>query len=69
MSAFKWWTKGAQMADQPPYPGAPNWLKVFAIAICGVALLLAVLIHADGGLRHHMPSGSFDHSAAQGGGR
>jgi hypothetical protein len=59
-----------QMAAQPSYPGAPRWLKVSAIAIGGVALLLIVLIHAGGGLRHHMPSiDGFGHSAAQGGGR
>jgi hypothetical protein len=62
--------KETQMADQPSYPGAPRWLKVSAIAIGGAALLLVVLIHAGGGLRHHVPSiGGFGHSAAQEGGR
>ena len=58
------------MAGRPSYPGAPRWLKVFAIAIGGVALLLVVLIHGGSGLRHHMPSISgLGHSAAQDGGR
>ena len=58
------------MAGRPSYPGAPRWLKGFAIAIGGVALLLVVLIHGGSGLRHHMPSISgLGHSAAQDGGR
>jgi hypothetical protein len=58
------------MTGQPSYPGAPRWLKVFVIAIGGVALLLVVLIHGSSGPRHHMQSiGDRGHSAAQEGGR
>jgi hypothetical protein len=58
------------MAAQPPYPGAPRWLKVSAIAIGGVAILLVVLVHGGSGLRHHMSSiGGLGHGVAQEGGR
>lgn len=58
------------MAGQPSYPGAPRWLKVSAIAVGGVALLFVVLLHAGGGLRHHMLSiGGFGHSAPHEGDR
>jgi hypothetical protein len=56
------------MAGQPPYPGAPRWLKVSAIAIGGVAILLVVLVHGTSEPRHHTPSiGGLGHSAQEGG--
>lgn len=36
------------MADLPPYPGAPRWVKVAAIIVGVVALLVVVLIVAGG---------------------
>jgi len=33
------------MADSPAYPGAPRWLKVFAIAVLALVLLLATIGH------------------------
>jgi hypothetical protein len=46
------------MADPARYPGAPRWVKTFAIAVGAVALLVVILLHASGGLRHDMPSAS-----------
>ena len=47
------------MADPPPYPGAPRWVKLAAVVAGVFALLIAVLMFAGGG-RHgpgrHMPS-------------
>ena len=47
------------MADPPPYPGAPRWVKVSA-AVLGLLLLVAVIVtHAGGGagrnMRHGLP--------------
>jgi hypothetical protein len=57
------------MADPPPYPGTPRWLRMFAITIGIVALLLVVLVHG-GGPRHSMPfAESLDHGATQESGR
>ena len=44
------------MADPARYPGAPRWVKIFAIAVGAVALLVVIVLHADGGLHHTMPS-------------
>jgi hypothetical protein len=49
------------MADYPPYPGTPFWVKVFGIIIIAVVLLFVILMltrrpggHGPG---RHMPSG------------
>jgi hypothetical protein len=49
------------MADSPPYPGTPRWVKVFGI-IALVMVLLVVIIRFTGvGGKHgpdrHIPSG------------
>ena len=44
------------MADPPPYPGTPRWVKISGIAVAVAALLVVALIHAGGGPRHSMPS-------------
>lgn len=48
------------MADSPPYPGTPRWVKVFGL-IALVLVLLFVVSHLTGGGRHgpgrHLPSG------------
>jgi hypothetical protein len=44
------------MPDLPPYPGAPRWVKVSAIAAAAVTLLVVILIHAGGEPRHNMSS-------------
>jgi hypothetical protein len=36
------------MADMPPYPGAPRWVKVLGIVALALALLL-VAHHLTGG--------------------
>ena len=54
------------MADQPPYPetgeapGAPRWVKVFAVIALIVVLLVVIMMVAGGGNHgpsRHMPSG------------
>lgn len=36
------------MADLPPYPGAPRWVKVFGIIAAIVVLLFLILLLARG---------------------
>jgi hypothetical protein len=43
------------MADPPPYPGTPRWVKVSGVAAGILALLVVILIHAGGG--HNLQSG------------
>ena len=49
------------MADPPPYPGTPRWVKVFGIVAIVLALLFVVMVFTDLGGRHgpgrHLPSG------------
>ena len=47
------------MADPPPYPGTPRWVKVFGIIVI-VAVLLVVatmFIGGEHGPGRHTPSG------------
>ena len=44
------------MADPPPYPGTPRWVKVSGMVVAVTALLVVMLIHAGGGPHHSMPS-------------
>jgi hypothetical protein len=48
------------MANRPPYPGTPRWVKVFGIIVI-VAVLLVVAMMFIGGGKHgpgrHSPSG------------
>ncbi|PAQ09583.1 hypothetical protein CIT26_12845 [Mesorhizobium temperatum] len=50
------------MADPPPYPGAPRWVKVSGIiAIVLVLLIIAVVFTGVGGPHgpgRHLPSSS-----------
>jgi hypothetical protein len=49
------------MADLPPYPGTPRWVKVFGIIAIGLVLLIVILLLTGGpgrhGPRRHLPSG------------
>ena len=49
------------MANRPPYPGTPRWVKVFGIIVIVVVLLVVAGMFISGG-RHgpgrHTPSGS-----------
>jgi hypothetical protein len=36
------------MADLPPYPGTPRWVKVFGAIVVVVLILFALLMHARG---------------------
>ena len=37
------------MANRPPYPGTPRWVKVFGIIVIVLVLLLGVLMLFGGG--------------------
>ena len=43
------------MANPPPYPGAPRWVKVSGTIVCVLALLAVVLVIASGGAGRHGP--------------
>jgi hypothetical protein len=36
------------MADLPPYPGTPRWVKVFGAIVVFVLILFALLMHLRG---------------------
>jgi hypothetical protein len=48
------------MADRPPYPGIPQWVKVFGIIGIVVALLVVIILVTGVGGEHgpgrHSPS-------------
>lgn len=49
------------MADPPPYPGTPRWVKIFGIIALAVVLLFFILLFTKGlgghGPGRHMSSG------------
>ena len=49
------------MADTPPYPGTPRWVKVFGIIALVLVLLVVMIIFTGFGGQHgpgrHTPSG------------
>ena len=48
------------MADPPPYPGTPRWVKVFGIVLVVVVLLVVAVMFISGGEHgpaRHTPSG------------
>ena len=49
------------MADRPPYPGTPRWVKVFGIIILVLVLLVVIIVFTGVGGEHgpgrHAPSG------------
>jgi hypothetical protein len=49
------------MADSPPYPGTPRWVKVFGIIALVLILLFVIMMLTGRGGRHgpgrHIPSG------------
>jgi hypothetical protein len=57
------------MADLPPYPGTPRWVKVFGIIAIGLLLLVVILLLTGGPGRHgpgrHKPSSVTQHSLQQ----
>jgi len=56
------------MADPPPYPGTPRWVKVSGIVVGVLVLLIAILAHAGGGPHHNIPSGDAGgHTPPEGG--
>jgi hypothetical protein len=47
------------MANRPPYPGTPRWVKVFGIILIVVILLAVAMMFIGGehGPGRHTPSG------------
>ena len=37
------------MADPPPYPGTPRWVKVFGIIVIALVLLVVTMMFIGGG--------------------
>ena len=50
-------TEDTHMANPPPYPGTPRWVKVSGIVVGVLVLLVVFLLHVGGGPRHNIPSG------------
>jgi len=50
------------MADPPPYPGTPRWVKVSGIVVGVLVLLIAIVIHAGGGAHHNIPGDAGGHT-------
>jgi hypothetical protein len=48
------------MANRPPYPGTPRWVKVFGIIVIVVVLLVVAMMFIGGkhGPGRHAPSGA-----------
>jgi len=57
------------MADLPPYPGTPRWVKAFGIIALVVVLLFLILLFAHGSGGRHTPSdrGPGGHTLPSGG--
>jgi hypothetical protein len=50
----------SHMANRPPYPGTPRWVKVFGIVVIVVVLLIVAVMFFGGGEHgplRHAPSG------------
>jgi hypothetical protein len=48
------------MANRPPYPGTPRWVKVMGIIVIVVVLLVVAMMFIGGGQHgpgRHTPSG------------
>ena len=48
------------MANRPPYPGTPRWVKVLGIIVIVVVLLVVAIMFISGGEHgpgRHAPSG------------
>jgi hypothetical protein len=48
------------MANRPPHPGTPRWVKVFGIIVIAVVLLVVAMMFIGGGQHgpgRHTPSG------------
>lgn len=65
------------MAEPPPYPGTPGWVKVFGLIFGVVVLLFAVLLltrgahhgpgdHTSSGDRHRSARVAEDHAPSEG---
>jgi len=50
------------MADPPPYPGTPRWVKASGIVVGVLVLLIAILIHVGGGPHHNIPDDAGGHT-------
>jgi hypothetical protein len=52
------------MANRPPYPGAPRWVKVLGIIAIVVVLLFVIMLLAGHGPGRHAPSGEAEGQVA-----
>ncbi len=57
------------MADPPPYPGAPGWVKISGIVAIVLVLLVITALFTDVGGPHgpgrHLPSSSVTEPGTQ----
>jgi hypothetical protein len=57
------------MADHPPYPGMPRWVKIFGIIGIVVVLLVVIIIFTGVGGEHgperHIPSSTVTERVVQ----
>ena len=53
------------MADRPPYPGTPRWVKVSGIIVIGLVLLVVVVLLVAMALGLHTPGGPGGHAPVQ----
>lgn len=49
------------VADRPPYPGTPRWVKVSGIIVIVLVLLVVVVLVAATALGLHTPGGPGGH--------
>jgi hypothetical protein len=45
------------MANRPPYPGTPRWVKVFGIVAIVLVVLVAIMLLSGHGPGRHASSG------------
>jgi len=45
------------MADRPPYPGTPRWVKAFGIVAIVLVVLVAIMLLSGHGPGRHTSSG------------
>ena len=54
------------MSNRPPYPGAPRWVKAFAVATVVVVVLVVIALLSGHGPGRHAPSGGGGHAPSSG---
>lgn len=49
------------MAELPPYPGTPRWVKILGIIVIGLLVLVVVVLAVAAALGLHTPGGPGGH--------